>query len=257
MMKKFIVLICISSLTACAKPAATPINFSPTGSDLNSPAIIRGYESTFDKSDKKEIPIGAEIIEADGEPVKNLADLTKKYLEASNKNSSIQQISIRANGQINKISSDKLFNPHNKHSKIVLFEKNKTYNLTKDITGQEISTAAMNTDNFTILQTVLYWPTNPPMIEVSGVYSAKENCKNCSFDDLQVKDSSNAKLPFLSLDFAASTVYPDLGPAGQTVAVPAPTVTGYNAFSTTTGNIYSSSYGNNYYGNYSGFTRSC
>lgn len=252
-MKRILVLGCMCFLTACAKPAATPINLSPIGADLSDPATIKGYESSFDKSDKKEIPIGAEIVAVDGSSTKNLGDVTKKYLDAFNKNSPPQEVVLNVNGEPRTVQGDKLYNPQNRHSKIVLFEKNKPYVLTKEVTGQDTSAGALNTDNYSILQTALYWPTYPPMIEIISAYAAKENCKNCSFDDLQVK-VSNAKLAFLPLDFAANTIYPDLGPPGQTVAVPPPTVTGYNAFSTTTGSLYGHSYGNNYSGSYSGFT---
>jgi len=63
-----------------------------------------------------------------------------------------------------------------------------------------------------------------------------------------------SELPILPLDYVSQAVYPDLGEFGYTVPVPPPTVTGYQAYSTTYGSIYGNTHGNSFSGNYSGTT---
>ena len=162
---------------------------------------------------------------------------------------------VSENGSTKKVSADILLDQETGVSKVSTFDTDKSYILPKAVTGSGQDSALLKTSDASIIVAASMWESQPRYIELAVTVKAKRNAGKVSLDDIKLADSStNSDLYIVATGDVASVIYPDLGSAGQRLAVPPPTISGYNAFSTTSGSVSMNSYGNQHSGFYSGNT---
>jgi hypothetical protein len=243
----------IMFLTACthAVPAIQATSLTALPDISNTKPIVQQVVKGSPAASK--VNVGDIVIAVDKKPVSTTEEVWEYF--AGNKPFPEEVQFQKKGGDVYVLTVSEVFDADAGNPYVNLFQYKKTYVLPKKQSKFARDIALQNNREALIISSADYWPSYTGFIELRTILHMGDKCKKCKFESIEVSDKiKKVPLKLASPQNVAVAVYPYLGSPGTRVAVPAPTISGYNAISNTYGNTYGNIYSSPYssYSNFSG-----
>lgn len=215
-MKRIAASLLMLLISGCgSSPTFQPVPLDPVAGPAAStdvPAIVLGYEGDFSSLYKDKVPLGAEIVAVDDTSIHSINDLMYAVTNAYRTSKPPKMVTLKKDENSSSVPADVILDSSQRKTRVTLMKHDAAAIMTNNDLHPPAKLIVQAKGSYLIKQSAVYWPTNPPLLAVTGYYHAANNCNNCRLDNVTVRDTATQEeLVSMPNIQAISLLYPSQG----------------------------------------------